>query len=62
MCRPLRLHVVGGVAGFDPLEGAASASLSWAGVTAVLCAAAAAVLAGLALLNRSPQARAGAGG
>ncbi|MCX4625941.1 hypothetical protein [Streptomyces sp. NBC_01443] len=56
------LHVVGGVAGFDPLEGAASASLAWAGVTAVLCAAAAAVLAGLALLNRSPQARAGAGG
>ncbi|WP_405699783.1 hypothetical protein [Streptomyces sp. NBC_00069] len=42
--------------------GAASASPAWAGVTAVLCAAAAAVLAGLALLNRSPQARAGAGG
>ncbi|TDU74354.1 hypothetical protein [Streptomyces sp. KS 21] len=56
------LHVVGAVAGFDPLEGAASASLAWAGATAVFCAAAAAVLAGLALLNRSPQARAGAGG
>ncbi|KJY45736.1 hypothetical protein VR46_13125 [Streptomyces sp. NRRL S-444] len=56
------LHVVGAVAGFDPLEGAASVSLAWAGATAVFCAAAAAVLAGLALLNRSPQARAGAGG
>lgn len=56
------LHVVGGVAGFDPLEGAVSASLAWAGATAVLCAAAAAVLAGMALVNRSPQARAGADG
>ncbi|MER7467953.1 hypothetical protein [Streptomyces sp. NPDC097981] len=56
------LHVVGGVTGFDPLAGAVSGSLAWAGATAVLCAAAAAVLAGLALVNRSPQARAGAGG
>ncbi|MFF4852200.1 hypothetical protein [Streptomyces sp. NPDC001194] len=56
------LHVVGGLAAFDPLEGAVSASLTWAGVAAVFCAAAAAVLAGLALGNRSPRARAGAGG
>ncbi|WP_030153951.1 hypothetical protein [Streptomyces sp. NRRL S-244] len=56
------LHVVGGIAAFDPLEGAVSASQAWAGVTAVFCAAAAAVLAGLALGNRSPRARAGAGG
>ncbi|MFF3651575.1 hypothetical protein ACFYXV_23425 [Streptomyces sp. NPDC002181] len=56
------LHVVGGLAAFDPLEGAVSASQAWAGVTAVLCAAAAAVLAGLALVNRPPRARAGAGG
>ncbi|MEU9303583.1 hypothetical protein [Streptomyces sp. NPDC048269] len=46
------LHVVGGVAGFDPLAGAVGGSLAWAGVLAVLCAAAAAVLAGLALSNR----------
>ncbi|MER6777963.1 MULTISPECIES: hypothetical protein [unclassified Streptomyces] len=56
------LHVVGGLAAFDPLEGAVSASQAWAGVVAVFCAAAAAVLAGLALGNRSPRARAGAGG
>ncbi|MFK0233936.1 hypothetical protein [Streptomyces vinaceus] len=56
------LHVVGGLAAFDPLEGAVSASQAWAGVTAVLCAAAAALLAGLALVNRPPRARAGAGG
>ncbi|WP_406186658.1 hypothetical protein [Streptomyces sp. NBC_01006] len=56
------LHVVGGIAAFDPLEGAVSASQAWAGVAAVFCAAAAAVLAGLALGNRSPRARAGAGG
>ncbi|MFI5669321.1 hypothetical protein [Streptomyces sp. NPDC051704] len=56
------LHVVGGLAAFDPLEGAVSASQTWAGVAAVFCAAAAAVLAGLALGNRSPRARAGAGG
>ncbi|MFF4105006.1 hypothetical protein [Streptomyces sp. NPDC001903] len=56
------LHVVGGLAAFDPLEGAVSASQAWAGVAAVFCAAAAAVLAGLALGNRSPRARAGAGG
>ncbi|MGW6411508.1 hypothetical protein ACWF95_30550 [Streptomyces vinaceus] len=56
------LHVVGGLAAFDPLEGAVSASQAWAGVAAVLCAAAAALLAGLALVNRPPRARAGAGG
>ncbi|WP_329376281.1 hypothetical protein OG625_01930 [Streptomyces sp. NBC_01351] len=43
------LHVVGGVADFDPLAGAVGGSLAWAGVTAMLCAAAGAVLAGLAL-------------
>ncbi|MFB7463488.1 hypothetical protein ACFCZ1_08265 [Streptomyces sp. NPDC056224] len=46
------VHVVGGVAGFDPLAGAVGGSLAWAGVVVVLCAAAAAVLAGLALRNR----------
>ncbi|MFG2982065.1 hypothetical protein ACGFYQ_12540 [Streptomyces sp. NPDC048258] len=46
------LHVVGGVWGFDPLAGAVGGSLAWAGVVVVLCAAAAAVLAGLALRNR----------
>ncbi|MFE2878984.1 hypothetical protein ACFXG6_04040 [Streptomyces roseus] len=56
------LHVAGGLAAFDPLEGALSASQAWAGVAAVLCAAAAAVLAGLALVNRQPRARTGAGG
>ncbi|MFD7838640.1 hypothetical protein [Streptomyces sp. NPDC059761] len=56
------LHVVGGLAAFDPLAGAVSASQAWAGVAAVFCAAAAAVLAGLALGDRSPRARAGAGG
>ncbi|MEV7520074.1 hypothetical protein [Streptomyces sp. NPDC091371] len=45
------LHVAGGVAGFDPLDGAVGGSLAWAGVTAMLCAAAGAVLAGLALRN-----------
>ncbi|MFF3209221.1 hypothetical protein ACFYYB_01035 [Streptomyces sp. NPDC002886] len=46
------LHVVGGVAGFDPLGGAVGGSLEWAGTTAVLSAAAGAVLAGLALQFR----------
>ncbi|MEW2417245.1 hypothetical protein AB0953_26450 [Streptomyces sp. NPDC046866] len=47
------LHVVGGVTGFAPLGGAVSASLGRAaGVTAVLCAAVVALLAGLALANR----------
>lgn len=55
------LHVVGAVAGFDPLKGAVSASLTWAGATAVLCAAAGALLPGPALVNRPPRARAGAG-
>ncbi|MDD9380777.1 hypothetical protein M8Z33_29825 [Streptomyces sp. ZAF1911] len=48
------LHVVGGVAGFDPLGGAVGGSLEWAGITAVLSAAAGAVLAGLALQFRPP--------
>ncbi|MEV7447075.1 hypothetical protein AB0O22_39050 [Streptomyces sp. NPDC091204] len=46
------LHVLGGSAGFDPLAGAVGSTLAWAGVTVVLCAAAGAVLAGLALRNR----------
>ncbi|MFE9929200.1 hypothetical protein [Streptomyces sp. NPDC005533] len=46
------LHVLGGSAGFDPLAGAVGSALAWAGVTVVLCAAAGAVLAGLALRNR----------
>ncbi|MFJ6760318.1 hypothetical protein ACIQNK_35535 [Streptomyces sp. NPDC091273] len=46
------LHVLGGSAGFDPLAGAVGGALAWAGVTVVLCAAAGAVLAGLALRNR----------
>ncbi|MFJ3727336.1 hypothetical protein ACIPYQ_32890 [Streptomyces sp. NPDC090045] len=46
------LHVLGGSAGFDPLAGSVGATLAWAGVTVVLCAAAGAVLAGLALRNR----------
>lgn len=46
------LHVAGGVAGFDPLGGAVAGSLEWAGITAVLSAAAGAVLAGVALQYR----------
>ncbi|MGW1772694.1 hypothetical protein [Streptomyces sp. NPDC002104] len=46
------LHVVGGVTGFDPLGGAVGGSLEWAGIAAVLSAAAGAVLAGLALQFR----------
>ncbi|MGW7108013.1 hypothetical protein ACWGHU_17820 [Streptomyces xanthophaeus] len=47
------LHVLGGTLHFDPLGGAVSASLAWAGVAAVLCAAAGAVLAGMALRARA---------
>lgn len=47
------LHVLGGTVDFDPLGGAMGASLAWAGVAAVLCAAAAAVLAGMALRTRA---------
>ncbi|GGT25815.1 MULTISPECIES: hypothetical protein [Streptomyces] len=43
------LHVAGGVSGWDPLRGAVSAPLPWAGAATVLCAAVAALLAGLAL-------------
>ncbi|MCX5010018.1 hypothetical protein OG765_03320 [Streptomyces sp. NBC_00555] len=46
------LHVFGGAVAFDPLAGAVGGSLAWAGVVAVLSAAAGAVLAGLALRNR----------
>ncbi|MEV4195071.1 hypothetical protein [Streptomyces toxytricini] len=56
------LHVVGGVSGRDPLRGAVSAPLPWAGAAMVLCAAVAALLAGLALAAGAPRARAGARG
>ncbi|MFD9725814.1 hypothetical protein [Streptomyces sp. NPDC059072] len=46
------LHVAGGAAGFDPLAGALGGSVAWAGVAVVLCAAAGALLAGLALRTR----------
>lgn len=46
------LHVLGGSVGFDPLEGTVGGPPAWAGVTVVLSASAAAVLAGLALRNR----------
>ncbi|MFD9357025.1 hypothetical protein [Streptomyces sp. NPDC060031] len=46
------LHVLGGIRGFDPPAGAVGGSADWADVTAVLCAASAAVLAGLALQYR----------
>ncbi|MFG2996959.1 hypothetical protein [Streptomyces sp. NPDC048340] len=49
------LHVLGGVVDFDPLAGAIGGSAAWTGVTAVLCAASAAVLAGLALQYREPR-------
>ncbi|MFJ6793409.1 hypothetical protein [Streptomyces sp. NPDC091268] len=49
------LHVLGGVVGFDPLAGAAAGSARWAGLAAVLCAAFATVMAGLALQNRPPR-------
>lgn len=46
------LHVAGGIVGFDPLGGSVGGSVAWAGVTAVLSAAAGAVLAGVALQFR----------
>ncbi|GGZ46095.1 hypothetical protein GCM10010371_01460 [Streptomyces subrutilus] len=46
------LHVVGGVAHYDPLASALGGTLAWAGIVTVMCAAAGAVLAGLALRNR----------
>ncbi|MFD3806412.1 hypothetical protein ACFWTC_23005 [Streptomyces sp. NPDC058619] len=49
------LHVFGGAAHYDPLTGAVGGSLAWAGVLAVFCAAAGAVLAGLALRNRQER-------
>ncbi|MGO4461860.1 hypothetical protein AB4039_31895 [Streptomyces sp. M-16] len=54
------LHVVGGLVFFDPLLGALGGAYPWAGVTAVLCPGAGAVLAGLALTYR--PAHTGAGG
>ncbi|MFG2987847.1 hypothetical protein ACGFZK_00730 [Streptomyces sp. NPDC048257] len=45
------LHVLGGSLQYDPLEGAVGGALAWAGVAVMLCAAACAVLAGLALRN-----------
>ncbi|WP_405977254.1 hypothetical protein [Streptomyces sp. NBC_00158] len=53
------LHVVGGLVFFDPLDGALGGPYEWSGVTAVLCAGAAAVLAGLALKYRRPSAGTG---
>lgn len=49
------LHVFAGAAHYDPLAGAVGGSLAWAGVIAVFCAAAGAVLAGLALRNRQER-------
>ncbi|MFE2525701.1 hypothetical protein ACFXEL_15830 [Streptomyces sp. NPDC059382] len=46
------LHVVAGIALVDPLEGSLGGLHAWAGVTAVLCAGAGAVLAGVALMYR----------
>ncbi|MCX5583702.1 hypothetical protein ACFV0H_36840 [Streptomyces erythrochromogenes] len=46
------LHVLGGSLAFDPLAGTVGGSRAWAGAAVMLCAAAGAVLAGLALRNR----------
>ncbi|MFB7259642.1 hypothetical protein [Streptomyces nojiriensis] len=46
------LHVLGGSLRYDPLAGSLGGTRTWAGATAVLCAAVGAVLAGLALRNR----------
>ncbi|MFJ3977622.1 hypothetical protein [Streptomyces sp. NPDC090021] len=46
------LHVVGGSLALDPLAGTVGDSPAWAGAAVMLCAAAGAVLAGLALRNR----------
>ncbi|MFD4133431.1 hypothetical protein [Streptomyces goshikiensis] len=50
------LHVWGGIALFDPLDGAVGGPLPWAGTTAVLSAAACSVLAGVALTYRPARA------
>ncbi|MGW2441784.1 hypothetical protein ACWCY1_34445, partial [Streptomyces goshikiensis] len=50
------LYVWGGVARFDPLEGAVGGPFAWAGITVVLSAAACAVLAGVALTDRPVRA------
>lgn len=49
------LHVGAGAAHYDPLAGAVGGSPAWAGIIAVLCAAAGAVLAGLALRSRQER-------
>ncbi|MFJ1567285.1 hypothetical protein [Streptomyces erythrochromogenes] len=46
------LHVLGGSLALDPLAGTVGGSRAWAGAAVMLCAAAGAVLAGLALRNR----------
>ncbi|MFJ3838160.1 hypothetical protein ACIPY6_21890 [Streptomyces sp. NPDC090054] len=51
------LHVVGGVVLYNPLEEALGGPHAWAGVATVLCAGAAALLAGLALRYRPDRAR-----
>ncbi|MFD8148760.1 hypothetical protein [Streptomyces sp. NPDC059708] len=51
------LHVVGGVAFFNPLDGTLGAPYPWAGVAAVLGAGATAVLAGIALAYRPHRPR-----
>ncbi|RKT02664.1 hypothetical protein BX286_0573 [Streptomyces sp. 3211.6] len=48
------LHIVGGVAYFNPLDGTLGAPYPWAGVATVLGAATAAILAGVALTYRPP--------
>ncbi|UQX04358.1 hypothetical protein [Streptomyces sp. RerS4] len=53
------LHIVGGIVFFDPLDGSLGGPHGWAGVTVVLGAGAAAVLAGAALKYRAPRPRTG---
>ncbi|MFJ8159700.1 hypothetical protein ACIRBY_02090 [Streptomyces sp. NPDC096136] len=55
------LHIVGGVAFFDPLDATLGASYPWAGVAVVLGAGVSALLAGLALTYRPPDRRTGQG-
>ncbi|WP_158717808.1 hypothetical protein [Streptomyces sp. NRRL F-2664] len=49
------LHVVGGSLAFDPLAGTVGGSQAWAGAAVILCAAAGAVLAGVALRGRQDR-------
>ncbi|MET9604330.1 hypothetical protein ABZZ17_04585 [Streptomyces sp. NPDC006512] len=55
------LHVVGGVVFYDPLDGALGGPHAWAGIATVLCAGAAALLAGVALKYPPDRTRAGGG-